>query len=185
MEVLWITIDDNEAHSLKLIADEIFGRNNFVTTFVWEKDKGGRGDADVSLSHDYMLVYAKKRERWSEIRNLLARTETQLGRFKNPDNDPSGPMAKGTTELPRAEQKNRNFRSHCHQAECHSQANWAFSQETFQTAIDEKRAYFGRDGDSLPIIKRNLSDVRDGVAPRTWLAARRCRHKSIGETRPS
>jgi len=56
---LWITIDDNEAHYLKIICDEIFRRTNFVATCVWEKDKGGRGDADISLSHDNILVYAK------------------------------------------------------------------------------------------------------------------------------
>ena len=44
---LWITIDDNECHYLKIVCDEIFGRANFVATCVWEKDKGGRGDADT------------------------------------------------------------------------------------------------------------------------------------------
>src|ERR1700730_1369310 len=58
---LWITIDDNECHYLKVMCDEVFGRQNFVATCVWEKDKGGRGDADISLSHDNVLVYAKNR----------------------------------------------------------------------------------------------------------------------------
>ncbi len=57
---IWITIDDNEAHYLKVICDEIFGRANFVATCVWEKDKGGRGDADISLTHDNILVFASR-----------------------------------------------------------------------------------------------------------------------------
>ena len=81
---IWITIDDNECHYLKVLCDEIFGRLNFVATCVWEKDKGGRGDADISLSHDNILVYAKDRATWAVTRNLLPRTETQLGRFKIP-----------------------------------------------------------------------------------------------------
>jgi adenine-specific DNA-methyltransferase len=92
---LWITIDDNEAHYLKVLCDEMFGRANFVATCVWEKDKGCRGDADISLSHDNVLVYSRSRESWSDARNLLPRTDTQLGRFKNPDNDPRGPWRQG------------------------------------------------------------------------------------------
>ena len=76
---LWITIDDNECHYLKVLCDEVFGRQHFVATCVWEKDKGGRGDADISLSHDNVLVYAKDRALWAEARNLLPRTDTQLG----------------------------------------------------------------------------------------------------------
>jgi adenine-specific DNA-methyltransferase len=92
---LWITIDDNEAHYLKVLGDEIFGRANFVATCVWEKDKGGRGDADISLSHDNILVFSKDRSVWSKSRNLLPRSETQISRFKNPDNDPRGGLAAG------------------------------------------------------------------------------------------
>ena len=55
---LWITIDDNEAHYLKVICDEIFGRGNYLTSMVWEKDKGRRSDTTFSVSHDYILVYA-------------------------------------------------------------------------------------------------------------------------------
>ncbi len=92
---LWITIDDNEAHYLKVLCDEVFGRANFVASCVWEKDKGGRGDADISSTHDYVIVYAKNRISWSSVRNLLPRSETQLGRFRNPDNDPRGPWRQG------------------------------------------------------------------------------------------
>ena len=59
---LWITIDDNECHYLKVLCDEIFGRANFVSSFAWEKDKGRRGDTDISSAHDHVLLYAKNRE---------------------------------------------------------------------------------------------------------------------------
>src|SRR3989344_5857803 len=83
---IWISIDDNEGHYLKIIMDEVFGRTSFVANIVWQRDKGGRGDADVSSSHDYILAYGKEKARWVTIRNLLDRTDTQQGRFQNPDN---------------------------------------------------------------------------------------------------
>lgn len=92
---VWIFADDNESHYLKVLCDEVMGRANFVATCVWEKDKGGRGDAVISLSHDNIFVYAREKSVWAEARNLLPRTETQLGRFRNPDNDPRGAWRQG------------------------------------------------------------------------------------------
>ncbi|MDR5748916.1 site-specific DNA-methyltransferase [Caballeronia sp. LZ029] len=168
---LWITIDDNEAHYLKVLCDEIFGRGNFVATCVWEKDKGGRGDADISLSHDNILVYAKDRSIWGKNRNLMPRTETQLGRFKNPDNDPRGPWRQGDDGTAKSGTEKQRFPVVLPSGRTTTPPPgrfWAFSKETLATARAEGRAYFGADGDRLPIIKRYLTEVRDGVAPRTW-----------------
>ncbi len=92
---LWITIDDNEAHYLKVLCDEIFGRSNFVASMVWEKDSGRKNDTDVSSSHDYVLLFARSREIWRKTRNMLERTEEQLERYQNPDGDPRGPWRQG------------------------------------------------------------------------------------------
>ncbi|MDA8120736.1 MAG: site-specific DNA-methyltransferase [Gammaproteobacteria bacterium] len=171
---LWITIDDNEAHYLKVLCDEVFGRGNFVATCVWEKDKGGRGDADISLSHDNILVYARERPVWSNSRNLMPRTETQLGRFKNPDDDSRGPWRQGDDGTAKSGTEKQRFPVTLPSGRVVTPPlgrYWAFSQETLATARAEGRAYFGVDGDRLPIIKRYLSEVRDGVAPRTWWSA--------------
>jgi adenine-specific DNA-methyltransferase len=171
---LWITIDDNEAHYLKVLCDEIFGRTNFVATCVWEKDKGGRGDADISLSHDNILVYARERSLWSQKRNLLPRTETQLGRFKNPDNDPRGPWRQGDDGTAKSGTEKQRFPvllPSGRETVPPPGRYWAFSKATLELARIEGRAYFGVDGDRLPIIKRYISEVRDGVAPRTWWSA--------------
>ncbi|MFM0561704.1 site-specific DNA-methyltransferase [Paraburkholderia sediminicola] len=168
---LWITIDDNEAHYLKVLCDEIFGRENFVATCVWEKDKGGRGDADISLSHDNILVYARDRAVWAKNRNLMPRTETQLERFKNPDNDPRGAWRQGDDGTAKSGTEKQRFPVTLPSGRTVTPPPgryWAFSKETLATARAEGRAYFGNDGDRLPIIKRYLSEVRDGVAPRTW-----------------
>ena len=169
---IWVSIDDSEGHSLKLMMDEIFGRTQFVASFVWEKDKGGRGDADVSSSHDYVIVYAKDRQRWAVARNLLQRTETQLGRFKNPDHDPRGPWRQGDDGTAKSGTEKQKFPITLPSGRTViPKRYWAFSKETFDQAVAEGRAYFGRKGNSLPIIKRYLSEVREGVAPRTWLPA--------------
>jgi len=171
---LWITIGDNEGHYLKVLCDEIVGRSNFVATCVWEKDKGGRGDADISLSHDNILVYAKNRQRWGAARNLLHRTETQLKRFRNPDNDPRGPWRQGDDGTAKSGTVKQRFPVILPSGRVVVPPQgryWAFAEETLKEARREGRAYFGTDGDKLPIIKRYLREVRSGVAPRTWWSA--------------
>ncbi len=171
---IWINLDDNEAHYCKVLCDEIFGRANFVATCVWEKDKGGRGDADISLSHDNIFVFSKNRMLWGRTRNLLPRTETQLGRFKNPDNDPRGPWRQGDDGTAKSGNDKQRFPVTLPSGRIVTPPPgryWAFSQATLEQARTEGRAYFGADGDRLPIIKRYLSEVREGVAPRTWWAA--------------
>src|SRR5207249_566850 len=74
---IWISIDDHEAHYLKVLCDEIFGRRNFVSSIVWEKDKGRRSDAVLSSAHDYILIYAKAPDVWGKKRHLLDRSEDQ------------------------------------------------------------------------------------------------------------
>ncbi len=87
---LWISIDDDECHYLKILCDEIFGRKNFINNVIWEKKYAPQNDAKwLSDSHDHILGYAKCKEIWRP--NLLPRTEEMNERYKNPDNDPRGP----------------------------------------------------------------------------------------------
>ena len=171
---IWVTIDDNEGHYLKVLMDEVFGRRNFIATIAWEKDKGGRGDADISTSQDMILAYAMQRRRWAETRNLIERTDVQAGRFRNPDNDPRGPWRQGDDGTAKSGTEKQRFpivlpsgRSVVPKAG----RFWAFSQETFERARAEGRVYFGKNGDRLPVIKRYADVVREGVAPRTWWTA--------------
>ncbi|MGF7109860.1 site-specific DNA-methyltransferase [Treponema pedis] len=86
---IWISIDDDEGHYLKVLCDEIFGRNNFINTVIWEKKFSPQNDAKwLSDSHDFILVYAKFKEVWRP--NLLPRTEEMDKRYSNPDNDSRG-----------------------------------------------------------------------------------------------
>jgi adenine-specific DNA-methyltransferase len=171
---IWVTIDDNEGHYLKVIMDEVFGRKNFIATVAWEKDKGGRGDADISSSHDMVLAYAINRKIWATKRNLLERTVVQAGRFRNPDNDPRGAWRQGDDGTAKSGTDKQRFPITLPSGRVVRPKvgrYWAFSEETFNLALAEGRVYFGRNGDRLPVIKRYADVVREGVAPRTWWPA--------------
>ncbi len=92
---VWVHCDNSEQAYLKVMMDELFGRENFVEAIVWEKDQGRRNDTDISGVHDYLILYAKDRATWKIVRNLLPRSESQIARYRNPDNDPRGPWLQG------------------------------------------------------------------------------------------
>ena len=171
---LWITIDDNEAHYLKVMCDEIFERRNFVATFAWEKDKGRRNDTDISSAHDHVLLYAKDRNIWRKIRNPLPRTDAQKARYRNPDNDPRGPWLQGDNGTAKSGSEGARFPITLPSGRVvvpPSGNYWRFSIANFEQARAEGRVYFGANGDGLPIIKRYVTEVQDGVVPRTWWTA--------------
>ncbi|MDX9943436.1 MAG: site-specific DNA-methyltransferase [Azonexus sp.] len=171
---LWITIDDNEAHYLKVLCDEVFGRSSFVASFAWEKDKGRRNDTDISSAHDHILLYAKDRNLWRKVRNPLPRTEAQTARYRNPDKDPNGPWLQGDNGTAKSGSESARFPITLPSGRVVTPPKgnyWRFSVENFEKARREGRVYFGKDGDGLPIIKRYLSEVQDGVVPRTWWPA--------------
>ncbi len=171
---LWITIDDNEAHYLKIVCDEIFGRANYVASMVWEKDSGRKNDTDVSTSHDYILLYVKDRDIWSKQRNLLSKTESQLSRYKNPDNDPRGAWRQGADGTAKSGGESLRYEITLPSGRVVTPPSgnyWRFSKTTFEEALAEGRVYFGKDGDRLPVIKKYLKDVQDGLVPKTWWPA--------------
>ncbi len=171
---LWITIDDNEAHYLKVVCDEIFGRANFVASFAWEKDQGRRGDTDISSAHDHILLYVLDRDKWRKSRNLLPRTAEQEARYKNPDDDPRGPWLQGDNGTAKSGSEGARFPITLPSGRVVTPPSgnfWRFSKENFKKARAEGRVYFGAKGDSMPVIKRYLSEVQQGVVPRTFWTA--------------
>jgi adenine-specific DNA-methyltransferase len=90
---IWVFIDDNEAHYLKVVMDEVFGRKNFVANIVWQKSHTRENRTDISTIHDSVLLFAKERESFKNTRNALPASTSQLERYTNPDNDPRGAWA--------------------------------------------------------------------------------------------
>lgn len=168
---LWITIDDNEAHYLKVLCDEVFGRANFVANAIWQKKYAPQNDAKwLSDSHDHILIYAKNKTLWRP--NLLSRTEEANSLYKNPDKDPRGVWMSDnmsvktyseTNDYPITTPSGRIVNppaSRC----------WAYSQEKLQQLISDNRIWFGSKGEGVPRIKRFLSEVKSGIVAKTmWL----------------
>ena len=168
---LWITIDDNEAHYLKVLCDEVFGRANFVANVIWQKKFSPQNDAKwISNSHDHILCFAKDKSIWRP--NSLPRSDAMDERYKNPDNDPRGPWA--STDLTRAEHRDRDFwglvtpsGKEVFPARGRS---WSRPSENIEKLKSEGRLYFGPNGDRMPRLKKYLSEMSGGLTPQTiWL----------------
>lgn len=164
---IWITIDDNEGHYLKVLCDELFGRNNFVANVIWQKKYAPANDAKwLSDDHDHVLVYAKIKAFWRPYK--LPRTEEQNKLYKNPDNDPRGPwMSDNYTCAKSAEERPNLYYpiSNPNTGEIIYPKRtrvWAFDQSTHQRHIAENLIYWGKDGkNSTPRLKKFLSHLRD------------------------
>jgi adenine-specific DNA-methyltransferase len=168
---LWISIDDNEAHYLKVLCDEIFGRANFVANVIWQKKFSPQNDAKwISNSHDHILCFAKDKNTWRP--NPLPRSETMDERFKNPDNDPKGAWA--STDLTRAEHRDRDYwglitpsGKEVFPARGRS---WSRPFENIEKLKKEGLLWFGPNGDRMPRLKKYLDKMDGGLTPQTiWL----------------
>lgn len=165
---VFISIDDNEQAYLKVICDEIFGRNNFVASVIWEKKFSPQNDAKwLSDNHDFILVYALNKNLWRP--NLLPRTEEMDSRYKNPDNDPRGAWTSGALQAKSGsdnyiyEIKTPNGKKFLPPPGTF----WRFSQKKFAEMVADNRIWFGKDGSNVPRIKRFLSEVQDGLVSKT------------------
>ncbi|PKN72789.1 MAG: site-specific DNA-methyltransferase [Candidatus Cloacimonetes bacterium HGW-Cloacimonetes-3] len=170
---IWISIDDDEGHYLKVICDEVFGRKEFIANVIWEKKFSPQNDAKwLSDSHDHILAYARNKDIWRP--NLLPRTEEMDNRYTNPDNDPRGVWTSGDlsvktyspdTDYPITTPTGRIVSppsGYC----------WRVSTTRLQELIDDKRIWFGASGNNVPRIKRFLVDVQDGSVSKTiWYRA--------------
>ena len=166
---IWISIDDNEAHYLKVILDEVFGRSNFVSNVVWQKLYTVKNSAKyLSDMHDHLLVYARRKDQWR--RELLPRTERSKENYSNPDNDPRGVwttnaiQARNYYSLGTYEIVAPSGRVHKPPAGTY----WRISKDTFDKLNEDNRIWWGQDGDSIPRVKKFLSEVKSGVVPATW-----------------
>lgn len=165
---IWISIDDDEQAYLKVICDEIFGRHNFVTNVIWEKKYSPQNDAKwLSDSHDFIIVYAKHKEKWRP--NMLPRTEEMNKRYKNPDNDPRGPW-KPSDFSAKTYSKSGDYEITLPSGRVvrpPSSRSWITNEQRFLELVKDNRIWFGDKGNNVPSQKKFLSEVKQGSTAMT------------------
>jgi adenine-specific DNA-methyltransferase len=166
---LWITIDDNEAHYLKVLCDEVFGRRNFVSNVVWQKTLTRRNDARaISNAHDHVLVYAKSFDNF--LINKLDSSDKQRATYQNRDNDPRGDWLAVPFHAPNI-RPNLTYeiitpsgkslwppKGRC----------WSTTRERFLELVSDNRIYFGLDGNGMAQRKKFWSESENKMVPWTW-----------------
>ena len=165
---LWIAIDDNEAHYLKIVSDEVFGRENFITTVIWEKADSPRNSArQFSTDHDYILAFSKN-PNW--IPNKLPRTEEANSIYSNPDNDPLGPWLPGDPYANKPYSRGQYTISGPTGRSFSPPPGrfWRISEEKLREMDKDGRIWWGPSGGARPSIKRYLSEVGDLVPRTLW-----------------
>lgn len=178
---IWINIDENEGHYLKVLCDEIFGRSNFLRQITWQKkysvSNNYKGIASIC---DIILVY-RKSEKFQN--NLLPRSDEATSRYSNPDNDPRG-VWKAVDYLNQATvEQRRNLvydieNPFTGEVVKNKHKAWKYDKSTHETHVKEKRLWWGMNGEnSVPALKRFLSEVRDGMTPHNWWP-----HTEVGHT---
>ena len=170
---LWIHLDDSELHYCKVMLDELFGRENFVTTIVWQKSRSRENRTVISTTHEYILVYAKEYRAWAKTRNLLAMGTEQLDRYSNPDNDIRGPWISGdmTAKAGPGRRAAQFYEIVAPSGRVLKPAKgmaWRYTRERFDELHHDGRVSFGHHGDNMPRLKRFLSETQQGLVPTTW-----------------
>ena len=180
--VIFISIDDNEVENLRKVCDEIFGESNFIATLVWERAYSPKNDAKyISNSHDYVLMYAKSAANF--VIGRLERTAEANARYSNPDNDPRGVWKPSDMSV-------KTYNAECDYSittpsgrvvEPPAGRCWSLSRNAFRERLQDNRIWFGSDGNSVPCIKRFITELKhDGMAPTSILFYKDVGHSQEG-----
>lgn len=159
--VIFISIDDNEQANLKLLCDEVFGEEKFVSNFIWKsrQNKDNRNITGVSNDHEYLVCYTKIQG----IRALKG-SERKTDQYKNPDNDPRGPWTSANMAgILDAEQ-----RPNCHYDLIdpntginygRPKMGWRYDKNTMKRLIAENRILWPTNPEGRPRKKSFLSEI--------------------------
>lgn len=172
---VWISIDDSELHYLKVSADKVFGRDNFVGTVIWERRTTRENRKALSRNHEYLLLYAKNAPTWAKIRNALPLNEEVKDRYKNPDKDPRGTWQSVSANVQDGHATPQQFYDlKAPNGKVHWPPKgrcWVYAEAKMNDEIRLNNVWFGKDGNGVPRIKKFLTERKDGLTPETlWRA---------------
>ena len=173
--VIFVSIDDVEVATLRLLLDEIFGSGNFVANFVWEKRKNRENRKVLSIRHDHVICYAKNSLFINDTIKPLPMDRAALARYTNSDNDPRGPWKSDPATAQSGHGTNSQFYTlTVPNGKKHSLPSgrcWVFTQDVMHKAIEDKKIWLGTSGNNVPRIKTFLHDKERGLTPETILFA--------------
>lgn len=173
--VIFVTIDSTEADNLTALLKEIFGPENFATTFIWEKRRSRENRTLFSVNHDYVVCVAKNREIFETVRGLLPLTDEARNRYGNPDNDPRGDWQSVAITAQAGHGTKSQFYTIVtpsgRQIDPPSGNCWRFTKERLAEMIADNRIWFGIAGSNVPRQKMFISEQEEGLTPHTiWTA---------------
>lgn len=166
---IWITIDDNEGHYLKVLMDEVFGRDRFVATCVWQKRYSRENREAIGDVHDYILVYAENPEAFKKTRNRVPFTEEQAKVYRNVEPG-TGRRWRPVPMTAQGYRANQMYPITAPGGAVHRPPEgrcWSTVESEFLKLKAAGKIYFGKDQNSQPNIIRYL-DENEGVVPWTW-----------------
>lgn len=175
---LWVSIDDREMPYLRILMDEVCGRECFVASNIWQKRYSRENREAIGDVHEYVIVYVKNPRRFKEIRNRVPLDEKSKKVYKNPNDDPNGPWR----SIPMTAQgfrPNQMYPITAPGGKVHLPPEgrcWSTIESNYRQLLEKGRVYFGKDNNSQPNTIRYLSEV-EGHVPWTWWT-----HEEVGHT---
>ena len=176
--IICVSIADDEAHNLKSILSDIFGEENFIATCVWQKRYSRENRGIIGDVHDYLVFFARDKEVYSQVRNLLPLTEESAAVYKNQNNDPNGRW-RGIPMTAQGTRPNQMYKVIASGGAEHLPPQgrcWSTIESEYLKLRAAGRIWFGADGNGQPNIIRYLTEV-DGLVPWTWWP-----HEEVGHT---
>jgi adenine-specific DNA-methyltransferase len=167
---LWIHCDDSEQATLRVLMDEMVGRERFVATIVWQRRYSRENRRSFSTAHDYIHVYAPMGGEWKHHRNRLPRQD-KAGTWRNPDNDPRGEWSTVSLVAQGGHGTKEQFYSVTTPTgrivEPPEGSCWRVTKPRLEALVAEGLIWFGKSGNNVPRRKVYLSDAQ-GLVPSTW-----------------
>ena len=168
--VIFVSIDDNEVHNLRLVMNEIFGEENFVGQFVWKRrSSSALSDNNVSADHEYVLCYQK-----GNLKDFSG-INKDFKKYSNPDNDPRGPWISDnlTVGMNASMRPNQAYNLTDPKTGSEYPFNpnrvWAYIPETMNKMIDAGRIIFPKDLSRRPMLKRFKNELKSDKNPLSTL----------------
>lgn len=178
---LWLTLDDNEAHYVKILCDEIFGRVNFVANVVWQKRTSPDMRATIGAGHDHILVFAKDASSFKAIAGKIPLSGEQRTKYRNPDKDSRGPWV-SSDYTAQGYRPNQMYTITTPGGKTYAPPEgvcWKNVEEVYLQLHNDGRMWYGQDGKGMPRRKTYLNEA-EGITPWTWWT-----NKEVGHTQES